>query len=402
MNNILFNTHDIVLAVCILLCLFFAGANNLSRIYSASTRNLLTVFFVLNACAAFDTLVFWGDAVRYAAFALSPWLLMLFSFAAFAIGPFLFWFFRSLQTPSARLRAVDYVQLLPAMLALPYLYWACLRHPLEQQQALILNFSIFSDTQAHFFVFLTLKKLIPVLYGLSCVALVYRDPSFMARQPVALRQALYIYTGFVALWLWSLTGHVFGQWLPLRLSDQLGVAGNYLNLALLMLVWKERLKYPAPSPPVDAPHLSTGDPAANLAAGEKGREVDALAVRIQVLIGEQQPHLNSQLTLERFAALLELPPRQVSHAINHCFNQNFQEYINCFRLEEAKNRLRDPRHQDCTIVEIAQQAGFNSKATFNRLFKQHVGVTPSVYRQEFIPTAASDHYAASQHLHNLS
>ncbi len=406
MNNILFNTHDIVLAVCILFCGFFAVANNLSKTFSPGSRNLLTVFFVLSACAFFDTLVFWGDAVRYAAFALSPWLLMLFSFAAFAIGPFLYWFFRSLQQPEVKLSARDYLQLIPALLALPYLYWACLRHPIEQQQALILNFSIFSNTQVHFFAFLTLKKLIPVVYGIWCLALIYRRPGFMAQQSAALRPILHLYSGFIVVWAWGLGVHLLGQWMPVKLSDQLGVVGNYLSLALLLVIWLERSKTPAQ---VEGIHITLAAPSIQpqpevKAEARPDNELDELAVLIQTLMLEQQPHLNSQITLERFAALLAQPPRQVSAAINRCFEQNFQEFINRFRIEEAKRRLQDPLLAGFTIVDIAQQAGFNSKATFNRLFKQQVGVTPSAYRQAFLPgfIVPQHHFAASQDLHNLN
>jgi AraC-like DNA-binding protein len=404
MNNILFNTHDIVLAVCILVCAFFAVANNLSKTFSPASRNLLTVFFVLSACASFDTLVFWGDAVRYAAFALSPWLLMLFSFAAFAIGPFLYWFFRSLQQPEVKLTATDYLQLLPALLALPYLYWACLRHPIEQQQALILNFSIFSNTQVHFFAFLTLKKLIPVVYGFQCLALVYRKPGFMAGQPAALRPILHLYCGFVVLWAWGLAVHLLGQWMPVKFSDQLGVAGNYLSLALLLVIWLERSKTPALIERIQVAVVPAPTETMAMVGAAREGEVDELAARIQVLMLEQQPYLNSQITLERFASLLDESPRQVSAAINRCFNQNFQEFINSFRIEEVKRRLQDPLLADCTVMDIAHQAGFNSKATFNRLFKQQVGVTPSAYRQAFTPSfiVSRHHFVASQDLHNLN
>ncbi|HMW50308.1 MAG TPA: helix-turn-helix transcriptional regulator, partial [Cellvibrionaceae bacterium] len=152
--------------------------------------------------------------------------------------------------------------------------------------------------------------------------------------------------------------------------------------------------------------VAAPQPSEHLPATEdaKDSEVDELAARIQGLMLEQQPHLNSQITLERFAALLGEPPRPVSVAINRCFKQNFQEFINCFRIEEAKRRLQDPLLADCTVVEIAHQAGFNSKATFNRLFKQQVGVTPSAYRQAFLPSfMVSRHpFAASQDLHNLN
>src|SRR5690606_12215242 len=111
-------------------------------------------------------------------------------------------------------------------------------------------------------------------------------------------------------------------------------------------------------------------------------DAEALAARIDKLMQTEKPYLNSQLTLERFADLLGVSSRQVSFTINRCFQQNFHEFINRFRVEEAKRLLGDEEFQERTILDIAQQSGFNSKATFNRFFKSFVGVTPSAYRQQ--------------------
>ena len=228
----------------------------------------------------------------------------------------------------------------------------------------------------------------------------------MAQQSAALRPILHLYSGFIVVWAWGLGVHLLGQWMPVKFSDQLGVVGNYLSLALLLVIWLERSKTPAQ---VEGIHITLAAPSVQpqpevKAEARPDNELDELALLIQTLMLEQQPHLNSQITLERFAALLAQPPRQVSSAINRCFEQNFQEFINRFRIEEAKRRLQDPLLAGFTIVDIAQQAGFNSKATFNRLFKQQVGVTPSAYRQAFLPgfIVPQHHFAASQDLHNLN
>ncbi|MFO1368427.1 MAG: helix-turn-helix transcriptional regulator [Marinagarivorans sp.] len=413
MNQLLFNTHDIVLAVYILFCLFFAIGNNLSQLFAPAVRNTLTVFFALNACAAIDTLVFWGDGVRYAAFSLSPALSVLFSFASFALGPVLYWFVRGSLNPAHKVSLRDYWHLVPACLSLPYLYWACLRHPLEQQHTLILDFAIFSNTQVHFFAFLTLKKLLPVVYGLNCLVLLYRGAGSLSP---SLRPVVNLYGGFVLVWVWCLLVHLGGQYWPLAMSDRLGVVGNYLSLALLLVIWFERAKTTlvveqlTVNPAPDATELSTAvltaaPPAEpSVQTPEPDAECFILAERIQALMDEQRPHLNSQITLERFAHLLGVSPRQASVVINRCFKQNFQEFINSFRISEAKRRLKDPSLLECTIVEIAQQAGFNSKATFNRLFKLQVGVTPSHFRQECVPSFMlnTPHFGASQDLHNLN
>lgn len=382
MKDLLFNTHDVVLAACIFFCLFFAVAHNFSRVFSQSSRNLLTVFFVLNAFAALDTLIFWGDAIKYAAFNLSPWLLMLFSFASFAVGPFLYWFFRSIHQPDFTLKARDYLQLLPALAVIPYLYWACLRFPLEEQHRLILELSILSDERAHFWVFLTLKKLIPVLYGIYCLAIIRRATWFTS-EPVGLRHLINVHAGFVLLWFLGLATHTLGQWIPVALSDFMGIMGNYLALALLIVIWIEYTRNSAAAP---LTHNFYPDPPQNIQSEDlsaQSVEIDNLSQDIQAFVQSQRPYLNPQLTLERFAGLMQLPPRQVSSAINRHFKQNFQEYINSFRVEEAKHFLQDAQCSD-TIVEIAQHSGFNSKATFNRLFKNLVGVTPSEYRQGFV------------------
>lgn len=400
MKNLLFNTHDIALAASILFSVFFAFAHNFSQIFSQSARNLLTVFFVLNACAALDTLVFWGDGFKFAAFEVSPWLLLLFSFASFAAGPFLYWFFRSLQDPAFTLRARDYLHLLPALAVFPYVYWACLRYPLEQQQTLILQLSILADERAHFWIFLTLKKLLPVVYGVIGLALMLRSKHLTTYSP-ALRHFILAHGSFVLLWVWSLGTHIFGQWAPVELADRLGILGNYLTLALLIVLWLERARLLMPvaanaaiQPEVQVPvaaQLEAVDETAIDDAHEKQADLDALAAQLQTFVQSTRPYLNPQLTLERFAAQVHMPTRQVSNAINRCFKQNFQEYINSYRVETAKHFLQD--HQcHLTIVEIAHQSGFNSKATFNRLFKTQVGVTPSEYRHSVTNQHASSVY----------
>jgi len=66
--------------------------------------------------------------------------------------------------------------------------------------------------------------------------------------------------------------------------------------------------------------------------------------------------------------------------INRRFEQNFFEFINKYRVAEAKKLLEDPDHAQSTMIDIMADAGFNSKATFNTFFKKLVGSTPSQYR----------------------
>lgn len=375
MKSVLFNSHDIVLALVIVLSFLLAVRVKAVAALPRAAQILLPLFFALHGLVALDTLLFWGDAIKFAAFNISPWLPMLFSFASFAIGPVMYWAFRSVLSPGKPVKRTDYLQLLPVLLTFPYLYWACYRYPFEQQAELILNLTIFSDTNLYFMTFLTLKKLMPVIYGLLCVKLLFRKAP--ATQKFAgVEPLLQPSTGFVFIWVWILLTHVLGQWLPLNTSDLMGIFGNYMSLTLVAALTYKSLGYPIATAP-ENPVTDTPE------AEENNEDTAVLAERIQQFIQTEKAYLNPRLTLERFATSLEVPPRHVSLAINRCFQQNFQEYINSFRVEEAKRLLRDHIDQECTILEIAQQSGFNSKATFNRIFKVSTGVTPSAYRQQF-------------------
>ncbi|MBX7218584.1 MAG: helix-turn-helix domain-containing protein [Blastocatellia bacterium] len=114
---------------------------------------------------------------------------------------------------------------------------------------------------------------------------------------------------------------------------------------------------------------------------------ERLAEQLQKLVVTQKPYLQPELTLRDVAASLSATPQQVSQLINERFDQNFSDWVNRHRVEEAKRRLADPRHKHLSILAIAEDSGFNSKSTFNAAFKKHTGVTPSQFRESAVESA---------------
>jgi len=113
-------------------------------------------------------------------------------------------------------------------------------------------------------------------------------------------------------------------------------------------------------------------------------ETQQLLVRIDKLMTTEKPFTNPELKLKDIAELLKTSERNISQAINEFKQQNVPDYINSFRVEYAMKLLADPMHHDKTILWILFEAGFNSKATFNTLFKKVNGCTPAEYRKKFI------------------
>lgn len=405
MKDILFNSHDVVLMLAVGLSLILAGHAACSGHLNRTGRTLLAAFFLMNAFVAIDTLLFWGESVKYAAFTIAPWLPMAFAFASFVIGPLLYWFVKAtisstmhpvpvLQeqktAPKNPVKAISYLHFLPALVTPLYLYWACFRHPLEYQAELVLGLSIFSEADTYFLFFLTLKKLAPVIYGGLCVGLILHKTRFLAQSSTNEKRLPHLYMAFPIIWLWGLLTHVLGQWQPVAVVDAMGIFTNYMNftltLALLLPITAASVRATSAGSPATAETSSVKEDnlleeaPAGTAASEDGSELINLSEKIARFVEQEKPYLNPQLTLDRFAAMLHLSPRQVSAAINSCFRQNFNGYINSFRVEEARRLLHDPNCQNMTVIEIAQRAGFSSKATFNRLFKSLTGTPPHLYR----------------------
>lgn len=110
------------------------------------------------------------------------------------------------------------------------------------------------------------------------------------------------------------------------------------------------------------------------------RPVDpAVLERIEQAMREEHLYREMGFSRERCAQKLDIPDHVLSRAINQSFGKNFNEYVNGFRIEEAKQRLRQ---ETTSITAIAFEVGFSSIASFNRVFKSMVGYSPTAYRSE--------------------
>ena len=100
--------------------------------------------------------------------------------------------------------------------------------------------------------------------------------------------------------------------------------------------------------------------------------------------GENKPFLNEKIAMVEIAKTLKVSTQQISQVINEKTNLNFNDFVNSFRIEEAKIMLLSNAYSKLTIDAIAQKSGFRSKSAFYVAFKKHTGNTP----KEFI--AASE------------
>ena len=106
---------------------------------------------------------------------------------------------------------------------------------------------------------------------------------------------------------------------------------------------------------------------------------EKLAERIRRLMENEKLYKTPGLTLHDLSTTLKSNKQYVSEAINQVYGKNFYDYVNEYRLKEFVEQLDAPASKNLTLLGIAYNCGFNSKATFNAVFKKHFDTTPSQY-----------------------
>jgi AraC-like DNA-binding protein len=97
----------------------------------------------------------------------------------------------------------------------------------------------------------------------------------------------------------------------------------------------------------------------------------------------EKPYLENELTLNKLASQIEIGPRHLSQVINEKLNRNFFDFVNRYRVEEAKKLLVNMDTSQNSILDIAFDSGFNSKSSFNMIFKKYTAMTPSQFRKKY-------------------
>ena len=97
---------------------------------------------------------------------------------------------------------------------------------------------------------------------------------------------------------------------------------------------------------------------------------------------DEKPYKDPDLSLSKLATQLHLSTNQLSQVINQFYQKNFYDFINSYRIEEVKLSMINGAVKRHTLLGIALESGFNSKATFNRFFKKYTGITPSQFLKD--------------------
>ena len=115
---------------------------------------------------------------------------------------------------------------------------------------------------------------------------------------------------------------------------------------------------------------------------ELKKQLEALSVELDKKMKDDFIYKNPKLSVSAVAEALGVKPYLINKCMSDIKQEKFNDYINAYRVEEVKRMIEEPKNNAYTLLSIAFDAGFNSKSSFNRAVKKHLGISPSELRQE--------------------
>ncbi|MFT7559354.1 MAG: AraC-like DNA-binding protein [Flavobacteriales bacterium] len=378
-NSLLFNLHDMALFYAVGQYLLFALLLIFTRRAGDKSSYFLIAILLCNSLQSLDTFIIWSDQIRSLVLTWEPNLFFLGGLCFWLQGPLLYWYVSSVLYKDFKLARWQLIHILPILIAFVVLisnYYSLT----GADQVDLMNNQGFMWTGT-MEVMVTLRYVSVIVYSIWCLITIvqYRK---QLREHFANIGAndrhwlLWVVIGMALISSWSLIVHMIGNSVSSELSNFMGVSGNYFTFIFVNSLVFISIRYT---------HLFDGI-TGNLNYDDKNKNDDKVAkpehiTRIQNYMEQEKPYLDSRINIEALAKQVSLPSRTLSRILNSHFGKNFFEFINTYRIAEVKLLLDDKSDEAKSVLNIMYDTGFSSKSSFNAIFKQYVGMTPSQYRK---------------------
>ncbi len=133
------------------------------------------------------------------------------------------------------------------------------------------------------------------------------------------------------------------------------------------------------SMPFSKNKIELDDPKEKYKSGLNDNIVEEKYRELIEFMEEKHPYLDNQINLAKLSEITNISAQHISQVINSKTNGNFNDFINSYRVKYLLKKLYNKENKNYTLLSLAFECGFNSKTTFNRVFKENTGKTPSEY-----------------------
>jgi len=301
-------------------------------------------------------------------------------------GPFLYLYIKILVSDGSLLSWKDVGHLIPFVFFNLYIFISSF-NPVISQRLDIYKVTPGNNTPLLFSLFLLLTAFSGTVYFLLTFRLfkrldinIFNNFSNPANIDLYWIRKLVLVFGIVWTALISVTviHHIFNMFSMVFCTD-----GLFLSLSVFVILigyfgLKQKIIFSSEDLIVagEVTRIQTKYSGSRLTDTEAKQHVEKLADHMK----SAKPYLNPDLSLPQLAAELNISSHYLSQVINEQFNLNFFDFVNGYRVEAFKEKIKNPEFRNYSLLGIAFECGFNSKSAFNRIFKQKTGLTPSQYK----------------------
>ena len=368
-------SRELINVVTLAQALIFAGILLADRFRQAQANRILVFSFVIIATVKIDQIYqLMGGMEIFPSFA------FIFTPIQWLLTPSLYFFVLAKVRGEFSFKRLDLWHLVPALMSLTYLSATYFFLPVEGKIAYIASGALGEPVNA---------LVIPIASDLIQLGYLIAALRMLADYGVTLRNwfshiddsdDLWI-RRVLTIWVAAFLGHMLFtfsvrifEWYRFALAvlDVLNVTHLLLVNALMILAVVGHFTSSGSVAIIERKEKYAG-------SDQTSEERRTLFARVRQDILSNGWYLQMDLNLGDLAAFMAVTPRDLSEAINAEGGVSFYDFVNAYRLEAARQLLLD--EPDTMILSIAHRAGFNSKSTFNKVFKAATGQTPSEFRK---------------------
>jgi AraC-like DNA-binding protein len=341
----------------------------------AISNKMLGLFFLAKGIAIIDTIVRFNNEF---VFTNAPGLFFIAGSFDFLFGPTLYLYVKSVVFTKFTLKKTDLIHLVPFVSYLAFFITTYHMYSPDVQRELIT--SGFFDTVFMNYVLWSVFHGLVLLYMILILRLllIYGGEirnNYSNLKTINLAWLKIVMGGFVCMWSFYLINHmlyIFG----FTMSTVLNLCGKLTLVGFSSFLILRVLAHPTIIPGI-------GTIKGTNKIGCKTIRQDDLE-KLTSYMKTEKPYLEPNLAIQELAERTSISRRRLSYIINTEFNKNFFDFINEYRINEAKTLLAGPESSKKTILEILYEVGFNSKSVFNSIFKKQTGHTPSQFKKNFL------------------
>ncbi len=309
-----------------------------------------------------------------------PWILGFNGGLPLVHGPFLFLYINALTENYNKLRSIDLLHLLPFIIFYTYLSPVLFLSPEDKIQIFIHGGS-FDMKYLPLFLMILISGPIYIIWSFFSLKKHQENilKFFSFNERVGLKWLYYLTLGLMVIWVAIFMSYLFEQVFRIINSTE---RDFIIYIVFVIYVFVVGFKGFKQGSIFFNLHLLSINQDKSSKPKEKSqiKNSDETLIRIQDYMETEKPFLEEKLSIVQLSESLDIPYYILSQIINEKLNQNFFDFVNTYRVNEAKEKLIDPKFDHYTILGIAMECGFNSKASFNRIFKLKTSETPTQFR----------------------